>query len=529
MSRARSDRNIVKFGPAPSALDPDLKSLSDENRRLQFRLKRQILASPELAAPEPGPVGPSPIVIPSDLATAIPAGFPYDFKNAFPMERIPSSRVPYVFKFENVSTNSSILTLPTGDSVSFVEFPSGAATSVPFSTNTRGFLDVGNQIVVTGYSDKLGEVYNKETGVFTDLLSPVDDINFYKNLGYSLYNNFSQFDDYVFTFDKKGVSKPFLLNSSPEYFFIFRSALLEGRQFISSRATVYITAHWLHAYDRNNLDRYDFLLYSSKGSGDYGAPLRTNPIPTNEWVVWLSGFGFGSSDALVFSETAANFISKDKKPPYPEQAERGFVDSQNRIVYMHYNDETNLWEIHRMSPSGVKSILPLVFSGNPQDQPTYGSGSADDFYQPFSFGPTVNSSDLIPGICQAPDGGYFIYGSLDTHFGEFTTREGGTVLNTPVFRKVPAIWYTNGTQTQRVWTFQGTEENPILELGVSNSEDYMPRVTFAEYDEITRSLNFSVYLQNQRLYVASVSGDNVLQNITSTIGSANLLLYRVQL
>jgi hypothetical protein len=179
-----------------------------------------------------------------------------------------------------------------------------------------------------------------------------------------------------------------------------------------------------------------------------------------------------------------------------------------------------------MNPAGVKSILPLVFSGNPEDQPVYGTGSSTSFYAPFSS--SINNTDLVPGVCQAPDGGYFIYGSVDIHFGEFLTREGGTVPTAPVFRSIPAIWYTNGTQTQRIWTFEGTEENPILELatfgaGVSR----IPRVTFARYDGATRSLNFSVYLQNQRLLVRQ--GDNTLQSINSTSATANLLLYRAQL
>jgi hypothetical protein len=457
MTRAKNDRNIIKFGPTRAGLDPELKILRDENRRLEFRLNQQALI-----LPEPGvPVTP-PVVVPGDLNTVLAAGFPYVlntlgdvFGPTYTTESAYTKAYPKKVIRETGGIVSSNGFMVTGrNNVHFVDIPSGAVTSVP-TTNTSitNAIMSGNKLVypytrVNTGREELLSYYDFSTGQYGVSSLSVPDatpnvLNAFNSLKEE-YGLASVSDETRVLYSRNAWgreidsayrSDAFVLDDSG--FYVARNYTVfvrstSGGGWPSSPVTRQVIG--LHRFDNETLERTD---------------QYTGMLGAREVGYSASQFGFYASSSLVrqsgimSSYEGEVFHGKASSPPNRKQIEKGFVDNERRLVYMDLNRTSGLWEVVRIDRFGVTSRLPLVFSGDPSDQPSNVGVSVSNNVANYS-----TSSDRIPGVAPGPNNGYFIYG--------------GVLFNTGTYLvSVPAIWYTDGVNTQRIWTLPDSPEYPI--------------------------------------------------------------------
>lgn len=480
MSRARNDRNIIQFGPISSSLESEVRRLRRAQAAGEFNLKRDIFTSPEIAPPD------GDVMVPGDLNTALMAGFPYVLNG---LEDVYASiyTTEYPYKFSNNTgtiTGAGGVMLRGDASVKFVEFPSGAVTIIPFV----GYSTQGNPFII---EDRL---------IVPMIGSQTNDVVMH-NLSSSTYSVGTN----AFTALRPRGAFPY-----ENKFYIFsttRSGFPGGQTVINE-------------YDLSFLRTPSSPFASGEFSGGlaYGDSIA--------WATTGTGlYRIDMSDPLNLTvRTVPSILDR----VYIRQVNKGFVGDSNRLFTMNYNPTAGLWEIIRIGTGGTRSILPLVFSGNPDDQP--------NIYDSTGL-PYASNQDAIhqPGISPGPDGKFFVYGGIAQDFGELDA------FGNPVVFSVPAIWLTDGVTTQRVWTLPDTIEYPYELLYVRSERSHAGTsltstlstlnqrlregrmescVSYLEYDANSRTVNFMVRVG---------SGYLDFDTPVLLVGTSESRLYRVQL
>lgn len=459
MTRAKNDRNVVKFGPAPANVESEVRNLRREQFAESFRLTQGGLLLPDL---EPGvPVAP-PVVVPGDLNTVLQAGFPYvlnSLSGVFASYR-PFGARKFVVGEGGLAGNDGFM-ITGNNSVHFVEIPSGSTTTLPlpgYSLSGSNAQAVGPRVVASPnrsrrFNGLLAVSYNYDTGQYQNVSVQISEVESLVSSTFtSLYPEYYPTSGLV-SINSVGHERASQVIRLPDNKFavtaFYRVNFTYSRPVSFNVTTSYYVAI-NHVFDVN-LNRTDYASGISRDNTPEHASSGSSFYVSGNVRIASTGV-----DALYTGNSAglSNVKLTSSRVPLALQIDKGFVDSEGRLVFMEFNPASGLWEIHRLNSFGVRSTLPLVFSGNPNDQPNIISGV--DRGGGALYTTTSRRRIAQAGVAPGPDGGYFVYGQVVDYFGEVQS-----INNNPVFVGVPAIWFTNGVTTQRVWTLPDSPEFPL--------------------------------------------------------------------
>lgn len=521
MSRARNDRNIIRFGPKPASLESEIRRVRREIDAETFELRQDI---DELSiTPPPAPV------VPGDFNSSLAAGFPYLLNNLNDVYAFPSW---YTQKSNKVGRQVGNITSPQGiiiagsQNVHYVDFPDGAVTSVLVESIATPITVGGRLIAPTGDISAPARVYDFASGTQVDLV--IDDLQFMRDEWEDYFSDLWENQQFGPIFQRTRRMDVATLSGDDGGFYLPR--IVSIRPNSDARQIVYGA---YHRFDIDTLERQDvyFGLANTQLEADSLDSSFANAVGSSGMFYTSVGRTFQSSGLrrMYSFDTSGNLgvVSLTSSTEYPmHTVDKGFVDDLGRLVCLKYNTASGLWEIHLLSSSGVRSILPLVFSGNPDDQPNTLTPITSDPY----FRNDVTPS-TIPGIAAGPDGGYFVYGNFTVNLGE--VHNGG-----PVVVGIPAIWYVTSAGSQRVWTLQDSADTPLqfLDGGIStfshaggvvsvpnsatlSGRRLAPTVSHLRYSPDLGQVDFLVRVGTS--YVTGVD--------SATVTGSKSVLYRVQL
>jgi len=535
MKRARNDRNIIRFGPTSSSLESEVRRLRRAQAAGEFNLKQQILTSPEIVVPE----GPGPVVVPGDLNTALFPGFPFLLNGLSGVFATTGGSV-YV---RQLTAGAATLAGPNGFQIAgntgnmfFVEIPSGTVNAIPFAglTFSRGstFLQtistalisqpqvIGSKIVApaANLSERLAVVYNINTGQYVNLDINVSEITDFARLVFE--RDFPYFRLDSITSARLDGQSSDIIKISETSFAVLQSVEISWRGKTSSNPTISTRSYTelvdvVYVFDEN-------LNYTLQGLIPQTINLFTSSSDFSH-ASYLGNYFVrprGSRLGIYASrESSLNIIGIPSADiPIARQISRGYVDDSGRLVFMQFNPSNVLWEIHRISNTGVRSIIPFTFAGNQLDQPVFGDVN----------GVFTSTRPVIQaGVAAGPNNGYFVYGAIVEYFGEVD----GTGRPIPV--AIPAIWYTDGVTTQRIWTLPDSEEFPLelLHAEARNSHTPYVRSTQVSGGRLGCCVSHLVYDPSSRQVSFAVRRGSAiaLTNTSHESFGSESLLYRVQL
>lgn len=444
MSRARNDRNLIRFGPKPASLESEIRRVRREIDAETFELRQDIgEGGGGGVTPPPSPV------LPPNFNDVIQPGFPFlinSLGSDVSASIYASTTRTRVIRDVGSFASSGGFLITGFNNVYAVDFPSGLTTTIPMTGlgiigPDSDFFDSpftidgrfrGNAVAVDGKifcqnidANSLGVRYNSADGSYT-AIPRVQPTN-------------QELSDAHFA--QYGATPSVTQRNFPTNLFLSQGMLRSGGvSYTISGSGNSSREMWhpgVYTIEPDTLSVSYFQgtrqIFDRVPSPDVGVNLGWNPY------LWTSNLSYGNESRFFGQDGGvyrADTLSLSNIPPgtgvSSDQINSGFVDGAGGLVYMRYNGTSGLWEIARISSLGTVQAIPNIFSGDPTDQP-------------------INALYRQPGVCPGPNGGYFIYGGVGVDFG--ISGIGAT--------SIPAIWYTNGSVTGRVWTLPDTPENPL--------------------------------------------------------------------
>lgn len=524
MSRARNDRNVVKFGPAPSSIEEETRKLRREQQQVEFRLStpeglaRALQSSGLLSSIPTGPVGPTlpdgeagPIVVPNSLDPLIAENYPFVlnslgdvYTSTYLADNRQKDPVVKFYKFADriyIHGRNNVYGLNRFDpsqTEETINFP-GSNLLVPLISNETGGANnpiFAGRFTVAGRTDFRSSIfiYDPDNDTYSSFTLPAEDIR-QKITDFIVANppsGFSEVDTITFG---QGQSNPITLDAENFFgFFTHYSVryMLTGGSLIRNYQ---IIAY--HVVNAETLERTDYFIAggvkqgasnyplgvvvnaSRKGSGGYAfSAYIVSPFDSlsgrNSTLYYAENLHTDSPSLSVVSQFSfANLVNKRQVDlgTTTMQGTFSFDYKPNPMVYMDWNRNTAAWEIHKINKFGVKSIIADVFPPQSDDQPV----SANTLVAGAGISPynatfvTETKPNTVCGVSHIDGNRYFVYGSVLKDYGE--TFEGSSVRVA-----VPAIWYYDGFSSRRVWTLPDTEEYPLQTLGVLRTTVHNPSI-----------------------------------------------------